>query len=945
MDTASVLGLGRFARNVVARFAIFLWTLPLTGAFLAARAPASVCTFAGAGGTLTAIELPEGRVHYRSAVVPARDFAVSECVTAGLNSELYCGVAQIFRPLGESLFDIAGSRGEEAFPTTAFIFDPQLGRRTHTLPFRVLQWSYHAGRDLLAASDGALVHLYSPGAGRLQGQLFVDGQPVSLAFDDDGSALFVVYFPEDSEGLAVAEVNVDTGRTQRTMPFPTGYAPWTFVKPPGRRLGYSARYSTALPTGDRTLVVLDLERFEVARVLNLPGEVRAMQPREDGSALYVSYVTSEGPGIALIAIPEDRILASVATEGVAYSFGTNGEEGWIVALSLSVSGTTNMTGWTADLSQQLFRHSYPYLSAGRRLLLARGPCPPVDACAADCNADGRVSVDEVVRAGRLRGSWGAAGVSGEFTVPDGSLFTWELRTVRAKREKVAPPRASALLARGQPATVVVGLDIYPALREGRARTNALAHRRWDNVQAIEAFYTKLAELRGAFVAYANRHADISVIEALAGSATVSVRVNTRDGLAHLLSAENVRVVDDERVYRVALAESLPLIGQPSASRLGLNGRGVDIGVIDTGVDHLLRDASGRLVFGDGCLDGVGAPGCVIKCAVRHSNGYPDRRDEPNLHGTTVSGIASSVASGAGLCVSDVWDEVAADNGRQALTRSNIARALDWFVDLKVRGVHNIRVLNMSLSAVPSVFLPSAPPAYCSDIELQSEIFALLYLDVAIVAATGNEGRTNWVDIPSCMRGVIRVGATYDESFTGTMTWSNGCSDVNPSMDSIACFSNGWSLPLVLAPGALIRFADRAPAGGTSFATPHVAGAIAALRGEGPFAPDDTECITARLIKTGAPVLDARPNINRAFPRIDLGAAAATLPNSTGDCNGDGRVGTTDLELGVAIALGQVGIAQCPRFDARQDGQVTIDELVAAVNVSLYRCAVGPSGYA
>ncbi|GIW45940.1 MAG: hypothetical protein KatS3mg077_3222 [Candidatus Binatia bacterium] len=394
MDTASV-GLGRFARNFVGPFAIFLAALPSTGALLAVRAPASVCTFAGAGGTLTAIELPEGRVRYRSAVVPAWDFAVSECIVAGANRQLYCGVSQIFRPLGERLLAIPPASSEQVFPTTAFVFDPQSGRRTQTLPFRALRWSYHAGRDLLAANDSEVVHLYSPAAGRLQGQLFVNGQPVSMAFDDGGSALFVVYFPEDSEGLAVAEVNVDTGRTQRTMPFPTGYDPRTFVKPPGRRLGYFARYDTALPSGDRTLVVLDLDRFEVARVLDLPGEARVMQPREDGSALYISYATRDGSGIALMAIPEDRVLASIVTGGPAPALVTAAQAGWV--MTLAGYDPAIVTGWTEDLSQQVFRHEFRY-TTGRLLVWEAGPCPAVDACAADCDADGRVSVDEVVRA-------------------------------------------------------------------------------------------------------------------------------------------------------------------------------------------------------------------------------------------------------------------------------------------------------------------------------------------------------------------------------------------------------------------------------------------------------------------------------------------------------------------------------------------------------------------
>ncbi|GIW44944.1 MAG: hypothetical protein KatS3mg077_2226 [Candidatus Binatia bacterium] len=93
------------------------------------------------------------------------------------------------------------------------------------------------------------------------------------------------------------------------------------------------------------------------------------------------------------------------------------------------------------------------------------------------------------------------------------------------------------------------------------------------------------------------------------------------------------------------------------------------------------------------------------------------------------------------------------------------------------------------------------------------------------------------------------------------------------------------------------------------------------------------------MRTGRPVPDHRTG--ETFARIDLAAAAATRPNSVGDCNEDGLVTVSEVSRGIRILLGQVGIAQCPALDANGDGTATIDEVVSAVNVRRYRCPLPP----
>ena len=209
----------------------------------------------------------------------------------------------------------------------------------------------------------------------------------------------------------------------------------------------------------------------------------------------------------------------------------------------------------------------------------------------------------------------------------------------------------------------------------------------------------------------------------------------------------------------------------------------------------------------------------------------------------------------------------------------------------------------------------------------------------VVAASGNDGWADAVADPACVPRVVRVGAVYDRAFQQFDT--QVCRDFNVLPDQVTCFSNSAGFLSMLAPGAVIQFATLAFAG-TSQAAPHVAGAIAALRTRGSrYRTDPSDCMVARLVKTGTGVSDPRNGL--LFPRLDLDRATQTLPNSTGDCDGNGRVEVSEVETGVSIILGDLNLALCPRFDPTEDGTVTIDELVTSVNLRIHNCAVGASG--
>jgi len=61
------------------------------------------------------------------------------------------------------------------------------------------------------------------------------------------------------------------------------------------------------------------------------------------------------------------------------------------------------------------------------------------------------------------------------------------------------------------------------------------------------------------------------------------------------------------------------------------------------------------------------------------------------------------------------------------------------------------------------------------------------------------------------------------------------------------------------------------------------------------------------------------------------------PTCVGDCNGDGQVTVNELVAMVNIVLEQMPLIGCRAGDASQDGVITVNEIVAGVNNALGRC--------
>ncbi len=76
--------------------------------------------------------------------------------------------------------------------------------------------------------------------------------------------------------------------------------------------------------------------------------------------------------------------------------------------------------------------------------------------------------------------------------------------------------------------------------------------------------------------------------------------------------------------------------------------------------------------------------------------------------------------------------------------------------------------------------------------------------------------------------------------------------------------------------------------------------------------------------------------------LAIAPSRAARAGCVGDCDRGGTVTIGELIVGVNIALGYADVTACPSFDVNGDHQVTISELITAVNNALSGCPAVPS---
>jgi hypothetical protein len=259
--------------------------------------------------------------------------------------------------------------------------------------------------------------------------------------------------------------------------------------------------------------------------------------------------------------------------------------------------------------------------------------------------------------------------------------------------------------------------------------------------------------------------------------------------------------------RTAEQPVLQAIGLPTAWRLS-RGKGVKVGVLDTGVGTGAPDLAGSVTFGPDYTIGVDPPGY----------------QPPHLHGTYISSLIAGHGSGPGQSGGVIGVAPAAkvlsvrvlpDDQEPGLRVYNdsprYADAIGRGIRYAVR--HGVSVINMSLGS-------SSP-----DRGLRAAVAYAISHGVVVVAAAGNSGsgtsRFTPYSYPASYPGVIAVAAVS-------------------SQGSRASFSDHNASVVVSAPG--VSVVGAAPAGhylqasGTSPASALVAGVATLIRSAYPRLP-------------------------------------------------------------------------------------------------------------
>jgi subtilisin family serine protease len=400
----------------------------------------------------------------------------------------------------------------------------------------------------------------------------------------------------------------------------------------------------------------------------------------------------------------------------------------------------------------------------------------------------------------------------------------------------------------------------------------------------------------------------------------AISVTTTE-LEALAADPRVVHIQYDRPEAPLLIQSVPLIGMPNAYAAGATGQGQAVAVIDTGVQANHEFLAGKVIaeacfsFANGaggatrvtlCPNGTPTqigPGAANAETAQCINGTTELCD----HGTHVAGIAAGlntnqqageppngVAKNASIFAIQVFTrfnsstDCSPNPAPCVLTfTSDMVRALDHVFSNLNSLPGGVKVASTNMSIGGGLFSST-----CDSDARKPSIDNLRNAGVLSAIAAGNDGSTSQISAPGCISTATTVGSTTKS-------------------DIISSFSNMSSVVDLMAPGSSILSSipvvphsttTYAFFNGTSMATPHVAGAIAAIRTACPAAT--ASAIEGALINTGKPILDSRSGGSITKPRIQVDLAVqslncaapppppptqtCTLASQFGDFNGDGR---------------------------------------------------------
>ena len=246
----------------------------------------------------------------------------------------------------------------------------------------------------------------------------------------------------------------------------------------------------------------------------------------------------------------------------------------------------------------------------------------------------------------------------------------------------------------------------------------------------------------------------------------------------------------------------------------IDGSGFSVAVIDTGIDTDHPLLAPNYVAGYDFLDDDADP------------------DDPDGHGTHVAGTIGATDETIGVApgVGSIALRVLSSEGGSLL---EVEDALEWILDNREQ--YNITAVNLSLGM--GFFTPEE--SLQGDI-ISDDLQRLEDAGVTIISAAGNDyfansGQPNQENLAfPAISSTLAVGAVWQDSTESNISWQNGSIDYTTGADRIASFSQRLNVPnVVFAPGgsiiSTVPGGEIGILGGTSQASPHVAGVVALIQ--------------------------------------------------------------------------------------------------------------------
>jgi subtilisin family serine protease len=245
----------------------------------------------------------------------------------------------------------------------------------------------------------------------------------------------------------------------------------------------------------------------------------------------------------------------------------------------------------------------------------------------------------------------------------------------------------------------------------------------------------------------------------------------------------------------------------------------------------------------------------------------------DFHGTFVSGLISSNGLGMASVAPD-----ASIMAVKVLNCSGTGSFSDIIDGIAYAAQADADVINMSLGAY---FSRRDPGARSLILALQRAVLYATLHGSTVVAAAGNDGVNldrdgDFINVPSQLLGVVSVGATapvaqvdFDALASYTNYGFTGVTLMAPGGDlvegGICGFAPDFRCDLVLS--ALSSFVAPGPnfyaaSGGTSFASPHVAGALAVVESARGSGPASVVCVLRGADDLGSRGFDAFYGLGR-----------------------------------------------------------------------------------